>query len=221
MGVKIISMSLPNGTSGWPFRNANNRDHFVYAPSKWEITLHHNVILHWQGAYTKGSQKYKCIFVISVKLNWSLIPEVLLTICHHRWWLSTGYATGSYLNQRWPWSMAPLGHNWVLSSWVRPYQGCNCFNTLRPWQNGRHFPDDIFQCIFLNEKFRFHRNLFQKAPINNILSLVQIMAWCHPSDKPWSQPMTVNFLTHICIIRPQWVNGVISYFEILNGILST
>ena len=25
------------------------------------------------------------------------------------------------------------------------------FNTLRPRQNGRHFPDDIFKCIFLNE----------------------------------------------------------------------
>ena len=25
------------------------------------------------------------------------------------------------------------------------------FDTLRPRQNGRHFPDDIFQCIFLNE----------------------------------------------------------------------
>ena len=27
-----------------------------------------------------------------------------------------------------------------------------CFNTLRPKQNGRHFPDDIFKCIYLNEK---------------------------------------------------------------------
>ena len=25
------------------------------------------------------------------------------------------------------------------------------FNTLRPRQNGRHFPDDIFKSIFLNE----------------------------------------------------------------------
>ena len=25
------------------------------------------------------------------------------------------------------------------------------FNTLRPKQNGRHLPDDIFQWIFLNE----------------------------------------------------------------------
>ena len=24
-------------------------------------------------------------------------------------------------------------------------------NTLRPRQNGRHFPDNIFNCIFLNE----------------------------------------------------------------------
>ena len=27
------------------------------------------------------------------------------------------------------------------------------FNTLRPRQNGRYFPDDIFQRIFLNENF--------------------------------------------------------------------
>ena len=27
----------------------------------------------------------------------------------------------------------------------------DCINTLRPRQNSRHFPDDIFKCIFLNE----------------------------------------------------------------------
>ena len=26
-----------------------------------------------------------------------------------------------------------------------------CVNTLRPRQNGRHFPDNIFKCIFLKE----------------------------------------------------------------------
>ena len=25
------------------------------------------------------------------------------------------------------------------------------FNTLRPRQNGRHFPDDMFKCILLKE----------------------------------------------------------------------
>ena len=28
---------------------------------------------------------------------------------------------------------------------------CAAINTLRPRQDGRHFPDDIFKCIFLNE----------------------------------------------------------------------
>ena len=28
---------------------------------------------------------------------------------------------------------------------------CQVFNTLRPRQNGRHFSDDIFKCIFLDE----------------------------------------------------------------------
>ena len=29
--------------------------------------------------------------------------------------------------------------------------GTGTINTLRPRQNGRHFPDDIFKWIFLNE----------------------------------------------------------------------
>ena len=44
-----------------------------------------------------------------------------------------------------------------------------------------------------------------KAPINNIPSLVQIMVWRRPGDKPLSEPMMVGLLTHICVTRPQWV----------------
>ena len=37
-------------------------------------------------------------------------------------------------------------------------------NTLRPRQNGRHFPDDIFKCIFFMKMYefrlRFHWSLF-------------------------------------------------------------
>ena len=35
------------------------------------------------------------------------------------------------------------------NSWA-PFPGAS-FNTLRPRQDGRHFPDDVFKCIFLNE----------------------------------------------------------------------
>ena len=45
-----------------------------------------------------------------------------------------------------------------------------------------------------------------KGPNNNIPTLVQIMAWCWPGDKPLSEPMIVSLLTHICVTRPQWVN---------------
>ena len=44
------------------------------------------------------------------------------------------------------------------------YRGTFSVNTLRPRQDGRHFPDDIFKCIFLNEKIyfllRFHWIVF-------------------------------------------------------------
>ena len=83
-------------------------------------------------------------------------------------------------------------------------------NTLRPRQNGRHFADDIFKCIFLNENvwipIKISLKFVPKGSINNIPALVQIMAWCRPGDKPLSDPTMVSLTTHICVIRPQWVN---------------
>ena len=82
-------------------------------------------------------------------------------------------------------------------------------NTLRPKQDGRHFPDDIFKWIFLNEIMWISTKISLKfvpsSPINNIPALVQIMAWRRPGDKPLSEPMMVSLLTHICVIRPQWI----------------
>ena len=84
------------------------------------------------------------------------------------------------------------------------------FNTLRPGQNGRHFPDDIFKCIFLNKSIwvsiGISLKFVPKGPINNIPALVQIMAWRRPGDKPLSEPMLLCLLTHICVDRPQCVS---------------
>ena len=83
-------------------------------------------------------------------------------------------------------------------------------NTLWVRQNGRHFPDDIFKWIFLNEiiwiSIKISLKFVPSGPINNIPALVQIMAWRRPGDKPLSEPMMVSLLTHICVTRPQWVN---------------
>ena len=83
-------------------------------------------------------------------------------------------------------------------------------NTLRPRQNGRHFTDDTFKHIFLNDNvwisLKISLKFVPRVRINNIPALVQIMAWRRPGDKPLSNPMMVSLLTHICVTRPQWVN---------------
>ena len=92
-------------------------------------------------------------------------------------------------------------------------------NTLRPRQNGRHFPDDIFKWIFLNENVRISINIslkfVPKGPINNIPIYVHVMAWRRPGDKPLSEPMMVRLPTYICVTRPQWVkastNNIITF----------
>ena len=86
-------------------------------------------------------------------------------------------------------------------------------NTLRPWQNGRHCLDDIFNFIYLDENawisIKFSLTFVPKSPINNIPSLVQIMAWRRSGDKPLSEPMVlIFFVTHIYVARPQWVNFI-------------
>ena len=79
-------------------------------------------------------------------------------------------------------------------------------NTLRPRQNGRHFPDDIFKWIFVNENAWISINISLKfvprGPISHIPALVQMMAWRWPGDKPLSEPMMVILPTHICATRP-------------------
>ena len=82
-----------------------------------------------------------------------------------------------------------------------------CVNTLRPRQNGRHFADDTFNRIFVNENVRISIELslkfVPKGQIKNIPALVQIMAWRRPGDKPLFDPMVVRLPTHICVTRPQ------------------
>ena len=90
------------------------------------------------------------------------------------------------------------------------------FNILRPRQNGRHFAEDIFKRIFLNENIwipiKISLKFVSKGSINNIPALVQIMAWRRQGDKPLSEPMMVSSLTYICVTRPRWVLNKLSYF---------
>ena len=70
-------------------------------------------------------------------------------------------------------------------------------NSSPPGQNDRHFAEDLFKCIFVNEKFyisiRNSLKFVPKGPINNKSALVQVMAWRRTGAKPLPEPMLTQF----------------------------
>ena len=57
--------------------------------------------------------------------------------------------------------------------------------------------DDIFKCIFINEKLRIlipiSLKFVPKGPNDNKSVLVQVMAWRRTGDKPLPEPMLDQF----------------------------
>ena len=77
-------------------------------------------------------------------------------------------------------------HMRQLTGWVI----ISSVNTLKPKQDGRHFPDDILEWILVNENLwisnKVSLDFIPRDPINNIPALFTIMAWHRPGDKPLS-----------------------------------
>ena len=44
-----------------------------------------------------------------------------------------------------------------------------------------------------------------KGPTNNIVALVQIIAWRRPGDTLLFEAVMASLPTHICVIRPEWI----------------
>ena len=65
-----------------------------------------------------------------------------------------------------------------------------------PGQNGRHFVEDIFRYIFMNEMFciliKISLKFIPKGQIDNNQALVEIMAWRRKGNKPLSEPMLIR-----------------------------
>ena len=134
------------------------------------------------------------------------------------WGLGVGYAC---CVKRWirlfsyTWATMLVVDDMTLFTTGSPQQSWKCIpvtvDPLRPIQNGRLFADDIFNSVFLNENtwtpIKISLTFVPKGLINNIPALVQIMAWRRPGDKQLFEPMMVILLAHICVTRPQWVDG--------------
>ena len=65
-------------------------------------------------------------------------------------------------------------------------------------QYGRHSAGDIFECIFMNEKFcvsiRISLKIDPNDQIDNKSALVQVMAWHRKGDKPFTDTMLTQLV---------------------------
>ena len=82
-------------------------------------------------------------------------------------------------------------------------------NILMLRQDDYHFTDNIFRCLFSNGNFWINISLkfVPQGQINNIPTLIQLMAWHQQGDKPLSETMVVRLLTHKWVPQSQWVKG--------------
>ena len=176
------------------------------------VFLGHNELRLVQNSWHLADDSLKCMsltkrFEISVKIS---LKWVLKGLINNKW---TSVQVIAFYYQAWPiWQRSMMPYGITRPQWV---------NTLRPRQNGRHFPDNIFQCIFLNENvqisIKISLKFVAKGPVTIIPTLVQIMALHQPGDKPLSEPMMVfSLLMHICVARTQWVNKT-GCFHCCNG----
>ena len=136
-------------------------------------------------------------------------------ICRSKVWWNKTIPSSSYIECE--------AHGGWETTWNHPslriwyiYQysaGVHCnvkyhLNSSPPGQNGRHLPDDVLKCIFMNGKvcmlIPISLKFVRKSPINNIPALVQVMAWHWSGDKPLSEPMLKcwpSSLTHVYSTR--------------------
>ena len=131
---------------------------------------------------------YGMLLVIQVSINantWFQWNKILLTSC-----LSAKVIHSEYIDVFWPHETLKANELWIAC--VKRHIK---FNTLRPWQNRCHFPDDIFKYIFLNK---------------NAWILIKISLKLVPKNQWWL------FCRHICVTRPQWVTVCLFPITILH-----
>ena len=169
---------------------------------------------------TSHIQAQWCIYVL---LNWVIVGlgNGLLSVWHQaNTWTNADLLSVRHLGTKLdgiPWYKefnSRKAFESVICKLLVILFGPQCVNTLRLRQNGCHFPNDTFKWIFLNKKvwiwIQISLKFVPRYPINDIPTLVWIMAWCRPGDKPLSEQMMVNLLMHTCITHRQWVEKSIT-----------
>ena len=105
------------------------------------------------------------------------------------------------------WNRNHTRKKYIQVSQILSNTKCVYLITLRSWQNGSHFPDDIsdvFSWMTMRTfwlKFRWRSLLWVQITI--------CQHWHRPSDKPLSEQMMVSLAMHICVTRPQWIKYLV------------
>ena len=148
---------------------------------------------------TKIHAKFSPFVKISQTYAWKTVLDFANSLKKYTFFRENGYDHGRTL-----WSGVCGGYELTHSP------------TPPPGQNGRHFADDIFKCIFLNENLciliQISLKFVSKGPIDNKWALVQVMAWrrtatsaVHTFHHAWSPCMTISgygFL-HVWLLSPR------------------
>ena len=132
--------------------------------------------------------------------------ECICTLC------AKHLLTFCILTSDWIYCMLPI---YILRLYVTMYlfnQGFHRIAHIEAEAKLLSFADDIIKCIFLDENVLMSLKISLKyvpqVPIDNKPSLVQIMPWHRPGDKPLYESMMISLLMYICISWPQWVNSL-------------
>ena len=112
-------------------------------------------------------------------------------------WVSCVKGWGANLNVLFTWCLE------IYIYWHR-HRNLSTVNSYPPGQNCRHFADDIFKRIFVNEMFciliKNSLKFRPEVPFDNNPSLVKIMVWCRIGDKLLSAlvltPFTEPYMWH-------------------------
>ena len=85
---------------------------------------------------------------------------------------------------------------------------CQLESKCSPFRR-RHFEMHFLEWNYIWISINISLKFVSRGQISDIPTLVHIMAWRRPGDKPLSEPMKFSLLTRICVPWPQWVTHVI------------
>ena len=196
---------------------------FIYHVPSWLCDILTNPLPQNDEVYSKW--RHETVKTGHLSIWFYLLVEIILLVANisiivlHKWWTPVFSLCIIPLFSRHgvlpsPKHVAVCTQQWSVK-WSTDQQFWSVIGSINsspPGQNGRHFADNLFKCIFVNEKFcisiRISLKFVPKGPINNKSALVQVMAWRQTSDKPLPEPMMTQFTdAFICGTRGSWVNS--------------